>query len=93
MIEVPLYLVGLVRVGYLTGQRLDDGDVARWAPPVLLPPAAVVFRVAAWWTSMVAEEKPPLRQPQIAPTLVFTVAASVFCGWHRSTIRRCQSAC
>lgn len=83
MIEVPLYLVWLARVGYLTGQRLDDGDVARWALPVLLPPAAVVFCLAAgwaWWTSMVAREKSPLRQPRIVATLVFTVVASVFCG-------------
>lgn len=83
VIEVPLYLVWLVRVGYLTGQRLDDGDVAQWVPPVLLPSAAVVFCVAAgwaWWASMVAQERSPLRELRIVATLVFTAGASVFCG-------------
>jgi hypothetical protein len=83
VIEVPLYLVWLVRVGYLTGQQLDDGDAARWVPPVLLPPAAVLFCVAAgwtWWTSMVAREKSPLREPRIVASLAFVAVTSVFCG-------------
>ncbi|MEE4597634.1 hypothetical protein V2J94_38145 [Streptomyces sp. DSM 41524] len=42
-VEVPVYLVWLVQVGYRAGQRLPEGDIARWAPVVLLPPAAVVF--------------------------------------------------
>ncbi|MFD8840247.1 hypothetical protein [Streptomyces griseofuscus] len=46
-VEVPMYLVWLVQVGYRTGQQLPRGDAARWAPPVLLPPAAVLFCVAA----------------------------------------------
>ncbi|SCF89753.1 hypothetical protein GA0115256_143719 [Streptomyces sp. DconLS] len=36
VVEVPLYLVWLVRAGYLTGQRLDGRDAARWALPVML---------------------------------------------------------
>ncbi|MFJ1998381.1 hypothetical protein [Streptomyces asiaticus] len=55
-VEVPVYLVWLVQVGYRAGQRLPEGDTARWAPVVLLTPAAVVFCVAAdwtWWTSLV----------------------------------------
>ncbi|MYR90614.1 hypothetical protein GTY41_38295 [Streptomyces sp. SID685] len=82
-VEVPLYLVWLVRVGYLTGQRLDGGDASRWALPVLLPPAAVVFCAAAgwtWWISMVAQEKSPLREPQILLSLAFVAAVSVLCG-------------
>jgi threonine dehydrogenase-like Zn-dependent dehydrogenase len=78
-----LYLVWLVGVGYLAGQQLDDRDVVRWGPPVLLPSAAVVFCVAtgwAWWTSVVAQEKSPLRELRIVATLVFTAVASVFCG-------------
>ncbi|MGV9942399.1 hypothetical protein [Streptomyces sp. NPDC003401] len=56
--RLPVYLVWLAEVGYLTGQQLPRGDVARWAPPVLLPPAAVLFFVMAgwtWWMSMVAQ--------------------------------------
>lgn len=33
VVAVPMELVWLVRVGYLTGQRLPEGDVVRWAPP------------------------------------------------------------
>lgn len=95
-IQVPLYLVWLVLVGFLTGQRLDDGDVARWVPQVLLPPAAVVFcwrpdgrGGPAWWRG----RSSPLQRPRIAATLVFTVVAWVCRGWYRLPIRRCQSAC
>ncbi|MDL5205316.1 hypothetical protein [Streptomyces sp. ALI-76-A] len=66
-IEVPVYLVWLVKVGYLTGQELPRGDVARWAPPVLLPPAAVLFCVMAgwmWWLSVVAGTRSSLRSSQ-----------------------------
>ncbi|MFD3622538.1 hypothetical protein ACFWWT_46885 [Streptomyces sp. NPDC058676] len=80
---LAVYLVWLVRVGHLAGQRLPAGDVARWAPPVLLPPAAVLFCVMAgttWWMSAVARTPSPLREPWIAATLVFTAVASVFCG-------------
>ncbi|MCE0447069.1 hypothetical protein LT493_29605 [Streptomyces tricolor] len=83
VVEVPLYLAWLVRAGYLTGQRLDDGDAARWALPVLLLPAAVVFCAAAgwtWWTSMVAQAKSPLPEPRIALSLAFVAVASVLCG-------------
>ncbi|MFJ9598049.1 hypothetical protein ACIRS3_35560 [Streptomyces virginiae] len=45
-VEVPVYLVWLVQVGYQAGQQLPCGGVARWAPPVLLPPAAVLLCVA-----------------------------------------------
>ncbi|WP_229695673.1 hypothetical protein [Streptomyces lacrimifluminis] len=80
---MPVYLAWLVRVGYLTGQRLPAGDVARWVPPILLPPAAVLFCVMAgttWWMSAVARTPSPLREPWIAATLVFTAVTSVFCG-------------
>jgi hypothetical protein len=82
-IEVPVYLVWLVQVGYLTGQELPRGDVARWAPPVLLPPAAVLFCVMAgwtWWLSVVASTRSPLRERWIVASLVFVAAFSVFCG-------------
>ncbi|WP_326743365.1 hypothetical protein [Streptomyces sp. NBC_01768] len=73
----------LIEVGYLTGQQLPRGDVARWAPPVLLPPTAVLFCVAAgwvWWGSVVARTRSPLREPWIAASLVFVAIFSVFCG-------------
>ncbi|MEU0163375.1 hypothetical protein ABZ154_32460 [Streptomyces sp. NPDC006261] len=82
-IEVPVYLVWLVEVGYLTGQELPRGDVARWAPPVLLPPAAVLFCVMAgwtWWLSVVAGTRSALRERWIVASLVFVAAFSVFCG-------------
>ncbi|MFB7258113.1 hypothetical protein [Streptomyces nojiriensis] len=83
-VEVPVYLVWLVQVGYLTGQQLSQGDAARWAPPVLLPPAAVLFCVAAgwlWWGSVVDNRaRSPLREPWIVATLVFVAVSSVFCG-------------
>ncbi|MEV5658271.1 hypothetical protein [Streptomyces sp. NPDC052291] len=82
-IEVPVYLVWLVQVGYLTGQELPRGDVARWAPPVLLPPAAVLFCVMAgwtWWLSVVAGTRSALRERWIVASLVFVAAFSVFCG-------------
>ncbi|WP_445403148.1 hypothetical protein ACSMX9_29970 (plasmid) [Streptomyces sp. LE64] len=82
-VEVPVYLVWLVQVGYLTGQELPRGDVARWAPPVLLPPAAVLFCVMAgwtWWLSVVAGTRSSLRERWIVVSLVFVAAFSVFCG-------------
>ncbi|MCX0241813.1 hypothetical protein [Streptomyces drozdowiczii] len=82
-IEVPVYLVWLVQVGYLTGQELPRGDIGRWAPPVLLPPAAVLFCVMAgwtWWLSVVAGTRSALRERWIVLSLVFVVAFSVFCG-------------
>ncbi|WP_158698085.1 hypothetical protein [Streptomyces sp. PVA_94-07] len=82
-VEVPVYLVWLAQVGYLTGQQLPPGDVARWAPPVLLPPVAVLFCVMAgstWWLSMVAGHRSPLREKWIVAPLVFVAAFSVFCG-------------
>ncbi|WTD07556.1 hypothetical protein OH717_34595 (plasmid) [Streptomyces albidoflavus] len=82
-IEVPVYLVWLVQVGYLTGQELPRGDVARWAPPVLLPPAAVLFCVMAgwtWWLSVVAGTRSSLRERWIVLSLMFVAAFSVFCG-------------
>ncbi|MFJ4917615.1 hypothetical protein [Streptomyces sp. NPDC088726] len=82
-IEVPVYLVWLVQVGYQTGQQLPRGDVARWAPPVLLPPAAVLFCVMAgwtWWGAVVARTRSPLRERWIVASLVFVAAFSVFCG-------------
>lgn len=83
VVAVPVYVVWLVQVGYLTGQQLPRGDVARWAPPVLLPPAAVLFCVMAgwtWWMSVVARTRSPLRERSIAASLVFVAAFSVFCG-------------
>lgn len=83
VVEVPVYLWWLARVGYLAGRRLPAGDVARWAPPVLLPSAAVLFCVmagATWWLSAVARTPSPLREPWIAATLVFTAVTSVSCG-------------
>ncbi|WP_331762199.1 hypothetical protein OG524_36245 (plasmid) [Streptomyces sp. NBC_01520] len=80
---VPVYLVWLVQVGYLTGQELPRGDVARWAPPVLLPPVAVLFCVMAgwtWWLSVLAGTRSPLRERWILASLVFVAAFSVFCG-------------
>ncbi|WP_328508313.1 hypothetical protein OG981_53670 [Streptomyces mirabilis] len=65
----------LVRVGYLTGQRLSNSDVARWAPPALLPLAAVAF-----WVGVVARGRSPLGEPRIVATLVFVAVTSVFCG-------------
>ncbi|MET9017047.1 hypothetical protein [Streptomyces olivaceoviridis] len=82
-IEVQMYLVWLVRVGYLTGQELPRGDVARWAPPVLSPPVAVLFCVMAgwtWWLSVVARNRSPLREGWIVASLVFVAVSSVFCG-------------
>lgn len=82
-IEVPVYLVWLVQVGYQAGQQLPRGDVARWAPPVLLPPAAVLFCVAAgwtWWGAVVARTRSPLCERWIVASLVFVAAFSVFCG-------------
>ncbi|MFJ1751270.1 hypothetical protein ACIOJD_34335 [Streptomyces sp. NPDC088116] len=82
-VEVPVYLVWLVQVGYLTGQELPRGDIARWAPPVLLPPAAVLFCVMAgwtWWLSVVAGTRSSLRERWIVISLVFIAAFSVFCG-------------
>ncbi|MFJ2846993.1 hypothetical protein ACIPD2_35945 [Streptomyces griseofuscus] len=83
VVAVPLYLGWLAWVGYRAGHRLPEGDTARWAPVVLLPPAAVVFCVMAgwtWWTSVVARSGSPLRERWLLATLVFTAAASVFCG-------------
>ncbi|WP_329156325.1 hypothetical protein OIU91_42825 (plasmid) [Streptomyces sp. NBC_01456] len=82
-IEVPVYLVWLVQVGYETGQQLARGDVARWAPPVLLPPAAVLFCVAAgwvWWGTVVSGARSSLREPWILASLGFVAVFSVFCG-------------
>ncbi|MFF2927196.1 hypothetical protein ACFVTP_33130 [Streptomyces celluloflavus] len=82
-VAVPVYLVWLVQVGYLAGQQLPRSDVARWAPPVLLPPAAVLFCVMAgwmWWGSVVDRTRSPLREPWIAATLVFVAVTSVFYG-------------
>ncbi|ARI56835.1 hypothetical protein A6E92_31740 (plasmid) [Streptomyces sp. S8] len=77
-VEVPVYLVWLVQVGYQAGQQLPRGDVARWAPPVLLPPAAVLFCVAAgwvWWGVVVAGTRSPLRDRWILASLVFVAAS------------------
>lgn len=82
-VEVPVYLVWLVQVGYQAGQQLPRGDVVRWAPPVLLPPAAVLFCVAAgwaWWGTVVAGIRSPLRERGILAPLVFVAVFSVFCG-------------
>ncbi|MFE9360378.1 hypothetical protein ACFYPB_40780 [Streptomyces olivaceoviridis] len=82
-VGVPVYLVWLVQVGYLTGQQLPRGDVARWAPPVLLPPVAVLFCVMAgwtWWLSVVACSRSALRERWIVASLVFVAVSSVFCG-------------
>ncbi len=84
-VEVPVYLVWLVQVGYQAGQQLPRGDVARWAPPVLLPPAAVLFCVAAgwvWWGAVVAATgtRSPLRERWILASLAFVAVSSVFCG-------------
>ncbi|MFJ3594749.1 hypothetical protein ACIQUY_39080 [Streptomyces sp. NPDC090231] len=82
-IEVPVFLVWLVQVGYQTGQQLPSGDVGRWAPPVLLPSAAVLFCVMAgwtWWGAVVAGTRSPLRERWIVASLVFVAAFSVFCG-------------
>lgn len=82
-VEVPVYLVWLVRVGYQAGQQLPRGDVARWAPPVLLPPAAALFCVAAgwvWWGAVVAGTRSPLRERWILASLAFVAVSSVFCG-------------
>ncbi|MEW2623573.1 hypothetical protein [Streptomyces sp. NPDC048106] len=83
VIEVPVYLVWLVQVGYLTGQELPRGDIARWAPPVLLQPVAVLFCVMAgwtWWLSVVARTRSPLREGWIIASLGFVAVSSVFCG-------------
>lgn len=64
-IEVPVYLIWLVQVGYQAGQQLPSGDAGRWAPPVLLPLAAVLFCVMAgwtWWGAVVARTHSPLRE-------------------------------
>ncbi|MFI1169280.1 hypothetical protein ACH4UM_38415 [Streptomyces sp. NPDC020801] len=80
---MPLYLVWLVQVSYRIGQRLPEDDTSRWAPVVLLPPAAVVFCVMAgwtWWTSVVARSGSPLRERWVLATLAFTLVTSMFCG-------------
>ncbi|MEU4173559.1 hypothetical protein [Streptomyces sp. NPDC026589] len=82
-IEVPVYLIWLVQVGYQTGQQLPSGHAGRWAPPVLLPPAAILFCVMAgwtWWGAVVARTRSPLRERWIVASLVFVAAFSVFCG-------------
>ena len=82
-IEVPVYLVWLVQVGYLTGHQLPRGDVARWSPTVLLPSAAVLFCVMAgwtWWGAVVARTRSPLRERWIVASLAFVALTSVFCG-------------
>ncbi|MFJ2272256.1 hypothetical protein ACIP4W_40040 [Streptomyces sp. NPDC088846] len=69
--------------GHQAGQRLPRGDVVRWAPPVLLPSAAVLFCVMAgwtWWMSVVAQARSPLRERWIVASLVFVAVFSVFCG-------------
>ena len=89
-IEVPVYLVWLVQVGYLTGQELPRGDVARWAPPVLLPPAAVLFCVMAgwtWWLSVVADTRSSLRERWIVASRCSSPASRCSAGWPRSTTR------
>ncbi|GGV89025.1 hypothetical protein GCM10015535_41550 [Streptomyces gelaticus] len=56
-VEVSVYLMWLAKVGHRTEQQLPRGDVAQWAPPVLLPLATALFCVAAgwaWWESVVA---------------------------------------
>ncbi|WP_234342291.1 hypothetical protein [Streptomyces leeuwenhoekii] len=83
VIEVPVYLVWLVQVGYLTGQELPCGDIARWAPPVLLPLVAVLFCVMAgwtWWLSVVARTRSPLREKWVVASLAFVAVSSVLCG-------------
>ncbi|WP_329375099.1 hypothetical protein [Streptomyces sp. NBC_01483] len=83
VVAVPVCVVWLVRVGYLTGQRLPEDDVTRWAPAVLLPPAAVLFcgmAGATWWMSVVDRTTSPLRERRPVTTLVFTAVASVFRG-------------
>ncbi|MGW2051921.1 hypothetical protein ACWCPF_43405 [Streptomyces sp. NPDC001858] len=81
---VPLYVVWLVRAGYLTGQhRLPAGDVIRWALPTLVPAAAVVLCVLVgqtWWMSVVACTASPLRERWAVMVLLFIAAVSVFCG-------------
>jgi len=81
---VPVYVVWLVRVGYLTGQhRLPAGDVIRWALPTLVPAAAVVLCVlvgATWWMSVVDRTASPLRDRWPVTVLVFIAAVSVLCG-------------
>ncbi|MFJ4329145.1 hypothetical protein ACIP3A_39380 [Streptomyces tricolor] len=82
-VEVPVYLVWLVQVGYLTGHDLPRGDVARWAPPVLLPPVAVLFCVMAgwtWWLSVVARNRSPLWEKWIVASLVFVAVSGVLRG-------------
>ncbi|MET9483660.1 hypothetical protein [Streptomyces sp. NPDC006638] len=82
-VEVPVYLVWLTRVGYLAGQQLPPGDVVRWAPPVLLPSAAVLFCVGAgwvWWGTVVAQDRPPLRERWFVASLGFVAVTSVYCG-------------
>ncbi|WP_424862736.1 tetratricopeptide repeat protein [Streptomyces sp. MMS24-I29] len=83
VVEVPVYLVWLAQVGYLTGQELPRGDIARWAPPVLVPPVAVLFCVMAgwtWWLSVGSRTCSPLREKWIVASLVFVAVSSVFCG-------------
>ncbi|MFI9587016.1 hypothetical protein ACIHCQ_35545 [Streptomyces sp. NPDC052236] len=85
VVAVPLYLVWLVQVGYRAGQRLPDGDTARWAP-VALPPAAVVFCVAAgwtWWASVVARSGSPLRER-------WTLAALAYAAMDEILQNRCE---
>ncbi|MFI8007983.1 hypothetical protein [Streptomyces sp. NPDC086010] len=82
-VEVPVYLVWLVQVGYQAGQQLPRGDAGRWGPVVLLPPAAVLFCVAAgwvWWGAVVAGTRSPLRERWIVASLAFVAVSSVFCG-------------
>ncbi|MFE2319796.1 hypothetical protein ACFXC8_43210 [Streptomyces sp. NPDC059441] len=84
MVAVPVYVVWLVRVGYLTGQhRLPADDVVRWAPPTLFPAAVIVLCAtvgAMWWASVAVGTPSPLRERWPVTVLVFVAVVSAFCG-------------
>ncbi|WP_405608178.1 hypothetical protein OG292_02515 [Streptomyces sp. NBC_01511] len=83
-VDVPLYVGWLARAAYLTGQRrLPEGDLVRWALPVLLPATAVVLVLGAgaiWWVSVVGRYESPLSKRWIWSGPAFVATCSALCG-------------
>ncbi|MEU6350338.1 hypothetical protein ABZ896_13535 [Streptomyces sp. NPDC047072] len=93
---VPVYVVWLVRAGYLTGQhRLPGGDVIRRVLPTLVPAAAAVLCILvghAWWVSVVTRAAAPLRERWTVMVLLIIGGAGVLWRRRRGRSRRVQRA-